>query len=881
MHFPTRSIATKLNNINKVQDANAEEPEFIFSPEGVEKNYVMSLYSYDQTNSKYVQAQSLLSQVRYAEDGKTVYFKHLTKSLGVATWVAGEKKVMDKDSLEVGIHKGDTIINVPIGQPLAYYRNKYLVYFVSMLYSDATGNLDPQDYYTLIQRGDSLVQPIYPEGTFQAACGYVFISNTSQGNLSLDIDHNMRLEKKEFLQAPSDVAPVEYVYSFTNSYGNIYKKKVNVKKSGNELFMQLSTSAPDAYVKGVLNGSQIEVESGQLITDSAFVYYYSFCDPVIENGSIVDFLPTSGSRLLYDEDSRTITSTYTGDKRSTVFCADYLDGMDLCMDYISNPSLTVYPGDAPATPINPIWRSVKLDSEVTSVMSYNYMSFVIPSLDVDSNYINTDYLKYRVYINDELYTFKPSVYLNLKEEMTDVPATFAEGYDFFTYDQLHYIYLYFEQKDITSIGIQSVYTVNGEERCSEIVVQRFDIPDNPDDERFDNDLAITSCRLKDNMVKTGDVVYIRGTVQNNGKNDAKGYVITYTVNGTKKTHTVDTDLASGKSENFELTFISLLTDKTSQALPITVSVSFADNTEDESLADNSKELQYGIYEESFAKQTVLLEEFTSESCGWCPYGAYRIQTAIQESNYSDDVIWICHHEGYGVDWLTIDESTEYTALFGGSTFAPAWMINRNQKYSDENYAAFSIPEISDIQDILGQAIQSACFVKVDVNNTYAEGALNINVNVQKSSDFDIQCPNPRLTVFIVEDSIPSKRQKSYNNNSISFHHNAIRNVVSNIWGDKINWSDDTYEQAYHFDIPSDYNIGNIKVIAFVHEFDEDVNKRRIFNTGISQVELPININKISINNDSSDFIYNLKGQRVNDSYKGIILKSGKKYIKQY
>jgi len=879
-------LSSQLSKVKRVKKVAEEaDEEFILSPQGEEQIYVMSLYSYDGTNSKFVKAQSLKSQVRCAADGHTLYFKDITCSLGVDTWLKGEKRVMKKDSLEVGIQKGDTIIDIPFGQSLAYYKGQYLIFFVPMKYTDKTGETEVQDNYTLILRGDSLVQPTLPEGIFQGAAGYVFISEKTQGKLSFDIAHEMRLERKSFVEVPANVAPETYVYTFINSYGNIYKKKANVIRQGNDLYMQLSTSAPDAYVKGTLQGSQIHVESGQLLTDNSFIYYYSLADPVYQGDELVDFIPTNANRLEFDEETRSITSTYSGTRTTTVFSADYMDGMEMCRDYISNPQLKVYGGDKLATPSAPIWRSLKLDSEVSSIMTYNYMSFVLPALDVDSNYINVDSLTYQVYLNDTLYTFMPSIYKNLSAPMTEVPANFSEGYDFYTYDQLHYVYLYVEQKDVNAIGIQSVYTVNGQKSYSEIATQRFDNPVDPDDGTSDYELALT-CRLKDAVIKLDEKAIVRGTIENKGKKDANALSISYTLNGQTQKEMLTEKLASGKSMTFEHTlehqpaFIG-------ETMDVEVSVHYGEEAQEATSADNNRSLKIAAYAQSTSSPTILLEEFTAESCGWCPYGAYRIHTAIEEGNLNDNVVWVCHHEGFGTDWLTAPESSEYTALYGGSTFAPAWMVDRNQKYSDEDYPVFSIGEIDEVKATLDNALQSPCFVEMSAENTYNQGNLVISIRGTKSNLFDVQCSSPRLTVFIVEDSIPSKKQKSYTDNRIPFHHNALRDVLTDTWGDSITWNGNTFEATYTFSVPEEYTLKNLSAIAFIHEQNNDVNERRIFNSTLSHADVPTGIESINANkneklnedsalrNDHRNNIYNLHGQRVNTLYRGIIIRNGK------
>lgn len=865
----------RLSQPLKVED----QDEFIFNPEGDERMYVMTLYSYDQSNSKFVRAVSLKSQIRYAADGKTVYLKDLTKSLGTLTWLQGERRVMEKDSLEVGIHQGDTVLQVPFGQSLVYYQGKYLVFFAPMLYNDATGNMEAQDNYTLIQRGDSLVQPTLPEGVFQAAAGYVIITESKQGCLSLDIDHNMRLERTPLVEAPADIEPVEYVYSFTNSYGNIYKKKVNVKRQGNDLYMQLSTSAPNAYVHGTLHDGEIAVESGQVITDSTFIYYYSLADPVYEAGELSDFVPTSERRLAWDEATRSISPLHIGgDASIPVFSVDYMDGMLMCRDYVSDPYLTVYPGDAPATPANPIWRSVNLGTELIGSFTDNYMSFVIPALDVDSNYINPSHLTYRVYLNDSLFHFTPSVYKNLSEEMTDVSCTFADGYDFYTYDQLHYIYLYMTEKDVQSLGIQSVYTVNGIERRSEIVTKYFSNIDDGDTLRLDHDLALTACHLRDNVVRPGEKVSILGTVTNQGRNAMQDYVVTLTTAGQTTTYPVSVKLEPGKTNNFQVDYNVTSCAQEGQAVEMLVTITPADESQaDENTADNSLTLHYGTYSQALTTPRLLIEEFTAESCGWCPYGAYRIHTAIEESGMQDQAIWMCHHEGYGMDWLTVDASTDYTALYGGNTFAPAWMVNRNQKYGDEAFPVFSIPDVSEVAQVLTTAREDACFVEVEAESTCHDGTLSIRVSAHKSLPFDVQCPQARLTVFLVEDSIASKKQKTYDSHTIPYHHNALRAVLTEVWGDNIQWNGDQMEMTYTFQVPEEYVLKNLGVIALVHEMNDDVCQRRIYNTAFAPAA-PQADGIIATTVREEQPRYNLMGQRVTRPSHGVVITGGRKLL---
>ena len=71
-------------------------------------------------------------------------------------------------------------------------------------------------------------------------------------------------------------------------------------------------------------------------------------------------------------------------------------------------------------------------------------------------------VKYAFDGDDELVTFSPDDYQNLKTEMTDVPYSFSDQYEFYKYDENHRtIYFY---KDVKKkIGMEAVY-VDGDLR---------------------------------------------------------------------------------------------------------------------------------------------------------------------------------------------------------------------------------------------------------------------------------------------------------------------------------------------------------------------------------------------------------------------------------
>ena len=64
------------------------------------------------------------------------------------------------------------------------------------------------------------------------------------------------------------------------------------------------------------------------------------------------------------------------------------------------------------------------------------------------------------------------------------------------------------------------------------------------------------------------------------------------------------------------------------------------------------------------ERKVLLEQFTTELCGYCPGGAARIKSVIEQPEFAGKVHWVAHHAGFYTDSYTIPESQSYLRLFG-------------------------------------------------------------------------------------------------------------------------------------------------------------------------------------------------------------------------
>ena len=98
------------------------------------------------------------------------------------------------------------------------------------------------------------------------------------------------------------------------------------------------------------------------------------------------------------------------------------------------------------------------------------LQFTLSYYSSDFNYLDPSQLYYNLYIDDELVTFSPDDYQNLETEMTDVPYSFSDQYEFYKYDENHCTIYY---KDVKKkIGMEAVY-VDGDLRFGSGITEYY------------------------------------------------------------------------------------------------------------------------------------------------------------------------------------------------------------------------------------------------------------------------------------------------------------------------------------------------------------------------------------------------------------------------
>lgn len=221
-----------------------------------------------------------------------------------------------------------------------------------------------------------------------------------------------------------------------------------------------------------------------------------------------------------------------------------------------------------------------------------------------------------------------------------------------------------------------------------------------------------------------------------------------------------------------------------------------------------------VIPESFPRKH-LIEEFTGQSCGYCPYGMDCVHDFMaNDTNY----ILVLHHYGFAADHFSVAGSKTITSALKVSG-APNITIDRAKtKSSNGTNVVFHpgyLPTVSKNQ------FETTTYASVNIRNAYDPATRELRVFVSGvlcKEDY----PDLKLTVLVKESGMidyQADNFATYEGWQEFRHANAVRAFLSdNPKGDPITIrADRHYEEQFVIDLKSTWNAENCMVVAFLSE----------------------------------------------------------------
>ena len=210
-------------------------------------------------------------------------------------------------------------------------------------------------------------------------------------------------------------------------------------------------------------------ENKTFVIDEQIILYYN---------SEVGYLSLAG--LMISEGSYYFaTLTGVGTENALTFDVNWMLYAGNSLYFLGDPAtITLIDGSEFTYPEIPDVAAVPNNPEIIAVgeydaeKGYGYVIADVPTTDVDGNDLKESLLTYVLYadIEGEItpITFSPDLYKNLEEDLTEIPYTFTDSYDFDVTQGYKVVYLNYDYSDYNQIGVQSIYYGGGEVNKTDI-----------------------------------------------------------------------------------------------------------------------------------------------------------------------------------------------------------------------------------------------------------------------------------------------------------------------------------------------------------------------------------------------------------------------------
>mgnify|MGYP003669076277 CR=1 FL=1 len=348
------------------------------------------------------------------------------------------------------------------------------------------------------------------------------------------------------------------------------------------------------------------------------------------------------------------------------------------------------------------------------------------------------------------------------------------------------------------------------------------------------DVVLKSLNLN-SLYANASTVTISGTIENAGSNALTSVDISWTADGgtTVNTDAVTLNLASFTSQAFTHS-VTWTATNAGMNTDIEVWVSNPNNTTDANLNNDTLVQTVFVNNGTSGSKKVLLEEFTTAPCQFCPDGAVVVENILATV---PEAIGVGVHAGFGTDAMTIPAHVAYAAAFAPG--APTATVDR-VLFDGETDVAISRAANGWLNAVNAQ---KAASTPVDVSlsgvfNSASSVDLTVDVNFV---DYPLDAQNLRVSVFVIEDSVTGvgsgyDQVNAYNtqaghpyfgtgNPIVGYvHRHVLRDVPSGTWGDATYFAtsptlNSTYTKTYTLTLASNWKAKDLSFIAFVNYYN--------------------------------------------------------------
>lgn len=231
----------------------------------------------------------------------------------------------------------------------------------------------------------------------------------------------------------------------------------------------------------------------------------------------------------------------------------------------------------------------------------------------------------------------------------------------------------------------------------------------------------------------------------------------------------------------------------------------------------------------------LMETFTSQYCAQCPQGHTYEEGAYE--GLEERVAWVSHHAGFQNDAFTVGASTQLETLYGTSTYAPAIMFDRDRMYStasDPGPVHYLGDSYSMHQQLSRATSEQDNIVLGFTSIDYDPATRRLQATVEGYFIQDHAIDQPRLTVYLLEDSLIAFQSYGTGNHNDYRHDHVLRACLTDAWGDSAPFGSTaagaTFTKSVEYTLPAGWRAEKCQLVAFVSNHGSSINDRRVHNS---------------------------------------------------
>lgn len=400
----------------------------------------------------------------------------------------------------------------------------------------------------------------------------------------------------------------------------------------------------------------------------------------------------------------------------------------------------------------------------------------------------------------------------------------------------------------------------------------------------DYSMVLNDFTLGKKYCKASESLPYKASVENFGKNKIDSYTLDFDIDGAKVgtyTSTKAIEVNGKYDVSGNITVPANIANGTHKVTMTLATI----NGQDVTSEGKKKEANFISFVNSVPRQKIMLEQFTSQSCTFCPLGGKFIKKLSEQRG---DIAWAAIHGNMSSrDKFNNKQCDSIMSYMGLSGFPSA------------SYNRFFMPELLDARDApdaivygcgykeqyLTQAAQQVSgyisayaeapsFVPVNITRSFNNETRELTVSVagQGVEGAASSLAGYGLFVYITEDGLKAY-QKSGGANYI--HDHTFRAALGTVLGNDIKWNGDNYENSYTYKVPADYVTSNMHIIAFIapkvsyrtpNHLNMDVN-----NCEITDLEDPTGIEETTADGKNAEVVarYNAAGQQISAPETGV------------